>query len=54
MNKEIAFLIYLYDKELEIIEEGSIIEAAQVSEIREKFADMFGINEAVAEQFRSL
>jgi hypothetical protein len=44
MKKEIAFLIYLYEKEIEHLDESEDIFAALVSEIREKYAKDFGIN----------
>lgn len=46
MSKEIAFLIWLYDKEKE--QGGDIYYEALVTEIREKYADMFGLNDELS------
>lgn len=49
MDKETAFLIYLYDKQLEEEADGNNYEAILVAEIREKYADMFNINDRIRE-----
>jgi len=49
MKKETAFLIYLYDMELELLSEQEAQRSWQVAEIREHFAELFGINKEVAE-----
>lgn len=54
MKKEIAFLIWLYDKELEELASNDHYASATVSEIREKFCDLYGINEEIAEHFKDL
>ena len=54
MTKEIAFFIWLYDKELKSIAEGNNIEAFEIAEIRERFADVFGINYLISELYLEL
>ena len=49
MTKEIAFLIWLYDIQLEKIDRGDDIASLQIAEIRERFADGFGINDLILE-----
>ena len=49
MTKEIAFLIWLYDRELEKLSEGNEIESFECSHVREKFMEFFDINEQISQ-----
>lgn len=49
MDKQTAFLIWLYDQQLIHLEENNHSEAYVIGLIREKYAEFFGINEKIQE-----